>query len=395
MMKVALAVIPGRGHMSHLMDIVTRLAEGKNHKYITGSGAKPATRRRVLIFRTESGVSPIPWPEAKVKRVKEDGEKRRQILESAEEESSDNNSKDTNKSPRKRKAGTDSSGDNSISPASNSDSASSTGISQKKKPGRKRKGANSTSPASDEDKFPSSSVFNGNIDESAFLDQALLNPPYLYDGLVRERNRTVSNDFDLLNLFETTDDEDIIPELKFPDNATDEQIDSILNLCSTITKENNPAAGNIKSEPNKLENISNIEEVIATKPPTYTGVKRFLSLRESSLGAPGLGREVSNSSTYSFGRESSGSRSKEDNNAINALLGRELSGLSVFEEDLFEGEKVASKYSFAFGRECSWQEVEQLSSQFPSRENSLSANNIHERGPYSDGIVFDLSKYTS
>lgn len=62
MMKLAQLFIPAKNHKEHLMDLVTRLVEGRDQKYVTGSGEKPATRRRVLIYEREGGIRPVPRP---------------------------------------------------------------------------------------------------------------------------------------------------------------------------------------------------------------------------------------------------------------------------------------------------------------------------------------------
>jgi hypothetical protein len=49
-------VISPEGKKDHLLDLVTRLAEGKHKKYIAGSGETPWTSRRVLIYRREGNV---------------------------------------------------------------------------------------------------------------------------------------------------------------------------------------------------------------------------------------------------------------------------------------------------------------------------------------------------
>lgn len=61
-MKIALMIIPAKNHKNHLIDITARIAEGKNQKYITGSGQTSATARRVLIYETEGDVKPLPRP---------------------------------------------------------------------------------------------------------------------------------------------------------------------------------------------------------------------------------------------------------------------------------------------------------------------------------------------
>lgn len=62
MMKLAQLFIPAKNHKEHLMDLVTRLVEGRDQKYVTGSGEKPATRRRVLIYEREGEIRPVPRP---------------------------------------------------------------------------------------------------------------------------------------------------------------------------------------------------------------------------------------------------------------------------------------------------------------------------------------------
>jgi hypothetical protein len=59
-MVLCLSVIPAQQHKNHLMELVTRLAEGRNVKYIVGSGQSDKTSRRVLIYRREGNVRLIP-----------------------------------------------------------------------------------------------------------------------------------------------------------------------------------------------------------------------------------------------------------------------------------------------------------------------------------------------
>jgi len=66
-LAVALSVIPGKLHKSQLINISTRIGETRHHRYVTGSGEKSATRRRVLIYERESGVLPMPRPPRKVR----------------------------------------------------------------------------------------------------------------------------------------------------------------------------------------------------------------------------------------------------------------------------------------------------------------------------------------
>jgi hypothetical protein len=63
MMKVVLRFQPPRNHKAHIMDLVTRLTEGLSTQYVTGSGEKPATRRRVLIFERETQIRPLCRPQ--------------------------------------------------------------------------------------------------------------------------------------------------------------------------------------------------------------------------------------------------------------------------------------------------------------------------------------------
>ena len=62
MLSVALLLLPANHNRSHLLDVVTRLTEGRNVKYVTGSGAAIGTRRRVLIYQREGGVTPLARP---------------------------------------------------------------------------------------------------------------------------------------------------------------------------------------------------------------------------------------------------------------------------------------------------------------------------------------------
>jgi hypothetical protein len=63
LMKTILLLVPNpKGKRAHLIDILTRLTEGKHKKYITGTGQSPATLRRVQIYQKESGVQPTARP---------------------------------------------------------------------------------------------------------------------------------------------------------------------------------------------------------------------------------------------------------------------------------------------------------------------------------------------
>lgn len=53
-MKIAQICIRPQGHKGHLLEIVTRISEGKDVKYITGSGQTTATKHRVIIYETEA-----------------------------------------------------------------------------------------------------------------------------------------------------------------------------------------------------------------------------------------------------------------------------------------------------------------------------------------------------
>ena len=59
-MVVALGLISASGSKNHLLDLVTRIAEGRSVKYITGSGERVATSCRVLIYRREGNVHATP-----------------------------------------------------------------------------------------------------------------------------------------------------------------------------------------------------------------------------------------------------------------------------------------------------------------------------------------------
>ncbi len=61
-MKVAMLVITPRLNKGHLIELVTRIVEGTNMKYITGGGQTKETSRRVKIYERESAVRAIPRP---------------------------------------------------------------------------------------------------------------------------------------------------------------------------------------------------------------------------------------------------------------------------------------------------------------------------------------------
>jgi hypothetical protein len=54
-MKVAIQLIKPKLHKSQLLILCTRLTEGKGVKYVTGSGQKAETKRRVQIYEHEGG----------------------------------------------------------------------------------------------------------------------------------------------------------------------------------------------------------------------------------------------------------------------------------------------------------------------------------------------------
>ena len=66
-MKVAMHIIPAKNHKNHLLEIVTRMTEGRDMKYVTGSGQTAATTRRVQIYEIEGGITPQPRPPRKPK----------------------------------------------------------------------------------------------------------------------------------------------------------------------------------------------------------------------------------------------------------------------------------------------------------------------------------------
>lgn len=72
-MKIACCTMQAHNNKGHLLDIVTRLCEGTPEviKYITGSGERPTTRRRVLIYEREGDVSKISRPERAILRKEE------------------------------------------------------------------------------------------------------------------------------------------------------------------------------------------------------------------------------------------------------------------------------------------------------------------------------------
>merc|ERR1712065_122155 len=56
MLAAALKVIPGKWNSNHLLDLVTRIVEGKDKKYVTGSGATRQTRNRINVYHNLTGI---------------------------------------------------------------------------------------------------------------------------------------------------------------------------------------------------------------------------------------------------------------------------------------------------------------------------------------------------
>jgi hypothetical protein len=65
MMSIAILVLPPKSKKAHLLDLVTRIVEGNEVRYITGSGETAATRRRVAIYEKEGNIVPLPRPPRK------------------------------------------------------------------------------------------------------------------------------------------------------------------------------------------------------------------------------------------------------------------------------------------------------------------------------------------
>jgi hypothetical protein len=64
-MSVAMLVLAPKSKKAHLLDLVTRIVEGNDVRYITGSGETAATRRRVAIYENEGNIKPLPRPPRK------------------------------------------------------------------------------------------------------------------------------------------------------------------------------------------------------------------------------------------------------------------------------------------------------------------------------------------
>lgn len=56
MLAAALEVIPGKWNSNHLLDVVTRIVEGKDKKHVTGSGATRQTRNRIDVYHNLTGI---------------------------------------------------------------------------------------------------------------------------------------------------------------------------------------------------------------------------------------------------------------------------------------------------------------------------------------------------
>jgi hypothetical protein len=54
--------MPSKGKKSHLLDLVTKMSEGKFTTYCTGGAPKKNTLRRIRIYENESGSIPVPRP---------------------------------------------------------------------------------------------------------------------------------------------------------------------------------------------------------------------------------------------------------------------------------------------------------------------------------------------
>ena len=55
MWLLGIVLQPAKGHKGHLMDLITKLTEGKHAKYICGGGQSLATTRRVQVYENEGG----------------------------------------------------------------------------------------------------------------------------------------------------------------------------------------------------------------------------------------------------------------------------------------------------------------------------------------------------
>lgn len=62
LMTIALQYIPPAQNRDYLLDLITRISEGRDVRYVPGSGATPLTQNRLLIYRTEGQVRMKPRP---------------------------------------------------------------------------------------------------------------------------------------------------------------------------------------------------------------------------------------------------------------------------------------------------------------------------------------------
>lgn len=62
MLAAALEIIPGKWNSNHLLDVVTRIVEGKDKKYVTGSGATKKTLNRIDIYHKLTGIEKVSKP---------------------------------------------------------------------------------------------------------------------------------------------------------------------------------------------------------------------------------------------------------------------------------------------------------------------------------------------
>jgi hypothetical protein len=63
--------ISPRHNKSLILNIITRIVEGRDARYITGSGQTKPTNDRVLIFSTIGDCEKIPRPPRKVRKERE------------------------------------------------------------------------------------------------------------------------------------------------------------------------------------------------------------------------------------------------------------------------------------------------------------------------------------
>lgn len=80
MMVFAMLMLVPSNHKTHLLELVTRIVEGKYQKYITGSGETLATKNRVYVYRMEGQVTKAPRPPRKEKNPDEPVLEKEKIL---------------------------------------------------------------------------------------------------------------------------------------------------------------------------------------------------------------------------------------------------------------------------------------------------------------------------